>query len=1212
MAIKYGTSSPDEITADSGDLNAQLFGYEEGDLTQGPPSDNDVLIGGEGDDSLNGGSGDDLLQGGGGNDSLYGGDGADTLIGGDGNDNYYDVGPDDIIVEYPMGDTFPGAGFLDEVSLAAGVTNFSLSGHDGIEVVHADMDTAVVLDGNNGPIINVLHGSAQGDTLSGHGGLDLLAGHGGDDTLDGGVGFSELSGGNGNDTYVINLTDTVLGGAPLSEAGWMNYVTIIEDVDGSNLDGIGTSDNDVVRLMGFSISDVVFSVRGEDLNISSSITGQLLATVGGMFEGYAGNYQKLVETFVFDDGSVLASDLLAQYQIPSSAPSDIGFIGDHIIAHDIVDAGAGDDVVEGTAGNDSLNGGGGHDELTGGDGNDTLHGGAGSDTLNGGAGDDLLDGGFGPDYDGLSGGNGNDTYWFGRGYGDDLIIESLDGDGAETGTADRLVLRNVNSDEVTFQVEDYYLIGVIPMDSLKITINDTGESIMIAGQLVDTDASGNPVDYPYFGVEYIEFANGVVWGVDDIRAAADGNPPDYDPPVPPTVATEGDDILVGTELNDSEMPFNDIANNPQSAINGLGGNDTISMLAGDDIAAGGAGNDTISGGDGNDILLGSGIDLSTMQFTDTAGMEVLSGNAGDDIYFVLNDTTSVIESSGEGTDTVYENVAFYAAPENVENVFAGALEEVVADAEGVSDPMGDFFSNASGVPLAVSIVGNALDNVIVGNALDNMLSGLDGDDRLFGQDGNDQLDGGLGADRLVGGLGDDVYIVDNAGDVVVEHAGEGYDSVQSSVSFDGSIADIEDIHLTGSNDINATGNALDNVLIGNDAANRLDGGAGIDVMVGGLGDDTYVVENAFDAVIENASSGIDTVEAGISYTLGSNVENLVLTGVADINGTGNSLANVITGNAGGNTLSGGAGADTLVGGLGNDTYIFGAGDTIIEHAGEGIDTVRSAVTHTLGANLENLVLTGTGNTNGFGNDLVNTIVGNAGNNRLNGGAGADTLMGGVGDDTYIYGSGDMIIEQAGEGVDTVRSSQAYVLGSNLENLTLTGGGNINGTGNALDNVLTGNGGANVLVGGGGHDVLSGVGGADTLIGGAGNDTYVLNRGDGADTVVENDSSAGNHDVAQFGSSGEAINAEQLWFSQSGNDLLVSVVGSNDQFTFTNWYAGDAQHVEEFRVSDGSSLTDAQVNNLVSAMSSFTPPAVGTANLDAGYQPVLDAIAASWS
>ena len=176
-------------------------------------------------------------------------------------------------------------------------------------------------------------------------------------------------------------------------------------------------------------------------------------------------------------------------------------------------------------------------------------------------------------------------------------------------------------------------------------------------------------------------------------------------------------------------------------------------------------------------------------------------------------------------------------------------------------------------------------------------------------------------------------------------------------------------------------------------------------MQGGAGNDTYLVDNVGDVVTENASEGTDLVQSSVSFTLGANVDNLTLTGSANINGTGNGDANVITGNSGNNTLDGGAGADTLIGGDGNDTYVVdNAGDVVTEAAtvGSGTDTVQSSIIYTLGANVENLTLTGSGNINGTGNGDANVITGNSGNNVLTGGGGNDTLVGNAGTDTAVY------------------------------------------------------------------------------------------------------------------------------------------------------------------------------------------------------------------
>jgi Ca2+-binding RTX toxin-like protein len=174
--------------------------------------------------------------------------------------------------------------------------------------------------------------------------------------------------------------------------------------------------------------------------------------------------------------------------------------------------------------------------------------------------------------------------------------------------------------------------------------------------------------------------------------------------------------------------------------------------------------------------------------------------------------------------------------------------------------------------------------------------------------------------------------------------------------------------------------------------------------VGGLGNDTYVVDNVTDTISETSAvaAEIDTVRSSASFTLGVNVENLVLIGNAAINGTGNSLANVLTGNGAANTLNGGTGADKLIGGLGNDTYVTDGGDTLTEAVNGGTDRVLSSVSLTLGANLENLTLTGNAAIDGTGNSLANVLTGNGAANILNGGTGADKLIGGLGNDTFVF------------------------------------------------------------------------------------------------------------------------------------------------------------------------------------------------------------------
>ncbi len=273
---------------------------------------------------------------------------------------------------------------------------------------------------------------------------------------------------------------------------------------------------------------------------------------------------------------------------------------------------------------------------------------------------------------------------------------------------------------------------------------------------------------------------------------------------------------------------------------------------------------------------------------------------------------------------------------------------------------------------SINGTGNTLNNTIAGNS------------------GNNILNGGVGADTMIGGAGDDTFFVDNTGDVVTEGSGGGTDLVQSSLTFT-LVANIENLTLTGASAVNAIGNTLNNILTGNSGNNTLNGGTGADTMSGGLGNDIFVVDNVGDVVTEALSSGTDTVQSSLTYTLGLNLEHLTLTGASAINGTGNTLNNTLTGNSGNNILSGGTGIDTMIGGLGNDTYIVdNAADVVTEALSSGTDLVQSSITYALAANVENLTLTGSSAINGTGNTQNNILNGNSGNNTLTGGTGNDT------------------------------------------------------------------------------------------------------------------------------------------------------------------------------------------------------------------------------
>jgi Ca2+-binding RTX toxin-like protein len=332
----------------------------------------------------------------------------------------------------------------------------------------------------------------------------------------------------------------------------------------------------------------------------------------------------------------------------------------------------------------------------------------------------------------------------------------------------------------------------------------------------------------------------------------------------------------------------------------------------------------------------------------------------------------------------------------------------------------------------------------------------------------------------------------------------------------------------GLNDVLHGGDGSD-TLYGNGGNDVISGDVGADQMHGGAGNDKYFVDDANDQIFESNGEGTDAVYASVNYTLqaGSEIEYLrANAGGTGLTLTGNEYVNRIYGGGGDDSLDGGTGADFLFGGAGNDTYIVNqAGVHVIESdgivdLGGGIDTVQSSVAFVLPSNVENLTITGSSNINGNGNSLDNVLTGNSGVNilkgldgddTLDGGGGLDGLYGGSGNDSYIVNNaGVKTIEMANSGNDTVRSSVAWVLGDNIENLTLTGTSNINGSGSALDNIVTGNSGNNTLNGNDGNDQLIGGAGNDTLKGGNGNDQIeggigkdVLNGGSGADVFLFN-------------------------------------------------------------------------------------------------------------
>lgn len=1109
-----------------GDGNDHIIGGEGADLLSGDAG-NDELFGDAGDDTILGGTGDDFAHAGSGDDIVAGGDGQNILLGSGGAD-LVQAGSGDDFIEAGDGDDLVQAGAGNDIILG-NLGNDNIDGEDGNDIIFGEMDNDQ-LSGGGGD--DYLDGGDGIDLLSGENGKDLLVGGLGDDFLDGGLGDDSLDGGigddvilggldndlligdDGNDTLTGDQGDDILNGGDGNDsldggAGDDKYYFAVPAGHDTITDSAGS---DTIVLDGISSGDIAFAEDGDDLVITYGANNDTIRVVGQLLA-------PVVETLELSDGKVDLTALtfpggVADYTVDTLvSPALTGILAKMSDLQDTEDA-------------KNL-------ELT----NNKLMSIIGLQTYGEAVKNEVVNTYY----------NGSEIVHFQRSrgglFGGDYTVYKVRKLSNLEGGTQVFSYTELKPGDVTTQYDDI-------INATKVTYvnkSKTIEDIWIDGQVVATtiisangkrqeaEAGASFADnylnngalvtkedrYTKGSLQAVSMGElevktgldqlvGSYWnekingnggddylfggGGDDTINGGNGN--DW------LFGADGNDTITGGEGND--LILGGVGNDVVDAGNGndaiiLGdGNDTLSAGAGDDWIDGGAGNDTIDGGAGNDQInggdgsdtivytsssaavsvslvtgtsTGSGTDtflnienITGSNYGDTLtgddganilngglGTDTLIGGEGDDTYVVDNSGDVVTENSSEGTDLVQSIALNYTLGSNVENL-------TLLDAGGANNAFG-----------------NGLDNVITGNIYSNTLSGGAGNDTI--------ADGGISADVMIGGAGNDTYVVAVSSDVISENSAEGTDLVQSSVAYT-LAANVENLTMTVSS-VTGTGNTMDNIL------SAVTGG--VNTLAGGAGNDTYIIDSN-DVVVEAASSGTDTVQVAATYTLGSEVENLILTGTSAISGTGNTLNNVITGNGAANTLSGAAGVDTLIGGAGDDTYLVDSiTDTITENGGGGTDTISSSVSFDMSsiANVENLILTGA-TTNGTGNSLdnvitvtgtgVNILSGGAGNDTLDGGSGADTMIGGTGNDTFYIGTaGEVITENLNEGADTVYSTVTYTLAANVENLVLTGSSTIHGTGNSLDNILTGNSVKN------------------TLTGGAGNDTYIIS---GTDVVVE--------------------------------------------------------------------------------------------------------------
>lgn len=588
------------------------------------------------------------------------------------------------------------------------------------------------------------------------------------------------------------------------------------------------------------------------------------------------------------------------------------------------------------------------------------------------------------------------------------------------------------------------------------------------------------------------------------------------------------------------------------------GDDIVRSGAEDDTLYGGSGNDFLDGGYGDDLLVG-GIGNDTL--IGGQGVDILNGGSGNDVYYA-EQSDIFFERPDGGDDTVNSEGDFRLDSAGIENIEHLTLIGT-----------GEFVG-----------YGNALNNIINGNQSKNVLNGLAGEDTLIGQGG------------------DDTYFVDDEKDVVIEAADNGYDQINTSVTYTLS-ANVEALLLTGIANIDGYGNSASNQITGNDADNILDGGGGNDTLTGGYGNDTYIVDSVSDVIVERKYGGIDKVISSVSLTLGSNLENLTLTGNNSINATGNSLDNLIVGNNAANVLKGEMGNDTLIGAGGSDIYVVGQ---LLESWENyiGKDIPEDVIVENTFSNSEIDVLrVGIDTSNLSWVDFYRSIERSGDDLLIFSNKEYDTEWGGIDGlykkirvQNYFLGQEYQVEKiEFSDGIQRDISQmlieQGYQFNGTDEDDVMNGSSGVRLMFGGLGNdYINGDAGSNTIYGENGDDTLRGGAGNDQLDGGLGNDTYVFSRGDGID--VANDSSLENEvtTIKINANSSEVKLTRSAYFNgytftpPPESSLTIEFVGNvSDKFTFNSWWNSVSLNANRRIIFNDTTLDLNSIENLLQIM-----------------------------